>query len=80
MGNNIVIIINNSPFEYKDFKVGVPEYGTYREIFTSNLLVHGGTDIHHTTDLVALKRPWQEREYQVTILVPPLSATVIKKI
>jgi 1,4-alpha-glucan branching enzyme len=79
-GENLIIVINNSPQLYENFRMGVPQFGEYREIFSSNLDIYDGSGIHNEGHMKAEDISWHQKEWSIVCVVPPLSATVIKKI
>ena len=44
-GSDIVVVVNFSPEEQQEYRVGVPITGTYEEIFTSDKTEFGGSGI-----------------------------------
>lgn len=76
--NFLVIVINLQPIGYRDYRIGVPEMTTYREILNSDAAQFGGTNQVNDGIVVAQKIPWHGRENSVEITVPPIGAVILK--
>lgn len=70
---------NFTPVTRKNYKIGVPYSGTYKEIFNSDLKVYGGTDLKNGNNIKSQNgtNP-QNFEQYLTITLPPLSMIVLK--
>ncbi len=79
-GEEIIIILNMSIYEYQDFRLGVSQKGKYKEVFSSNLKVYDGTGSHNETAVTSEDIAFHQRENSIRITIPPLSATAFKKI
>ena len=69
-----------SIYEYQNFRLGVPKPGTYAELFSSNLKVYDGTGTHNAENILTENIGCHNRAQSVTLTIPPLSATALKKI
>lgn len=75
----IIAVINFTPVVYYDYKIGVPYEGTYEEVFNSDDKAYGGSgQTMEDTELFAKYEKWHNKDYHITIKVPPLGATFIK--
>ncbi len=71
-----VILLNFQPHTYEDFKIGVPEHGTYLEIFNSDDQKFGGSGHMNPKPLTSKKGMYHGQEQYIEIAVPPIGATV----
>jgi len=78
--NDLVIVLNMTPVTRHDFRVGVPYAGNWKEIFTSDALNFWGSDVKNGIAVKSESVNWHGRENSISITVPPLAATVFKRI
>lgn len=79
-GDNLIILCNFTPQYYEYFRIGVPEEGSYQEIFNSDLEEYGGSGKKNTGLLTAAKMPWHNRPQSLVIKVPPLAFIVFRPV
>ncbi len=71
-----VILLNFQPHTYQNFKIGVPEHGTYLEIFNSDEQKFGGSGHTNPNPLTSKKGMYHGQEQYIEIVVPPIGAAV----
>lgn len=76
--DEIVVICNFTPVEYKDYVVGVPRRGKYTEVFTTDRPEFGGGG-HTPISAQAKKRAVNLMPYSICVDVAPMSASYIKR-
>ncbi len=72
-GKEIIAICNFCPVKRTDYRIGVPQKGTYHCVFSSDKAIYGGNGIRmlsHKTDAV----PMHGMEQSIRLTLPPLSA------
>ena len=69
----IIAVLHFTPVERRGYRLGVPSPGVYREVFTSNKLLYGGTGLENPP-LTAEEGPMHGLPWHVTLDIPPLSA------
>ena len=75
----IIAVINFTPVVHYDYKIGVPHAGTYEEVFNSDDKAFGGAgETMDGAELFAKHEKWHNKDYHITIKVPPLGVTLIK--
>lgn len=75
-GETLLVVCNFTPVVHKNFKVGVPFKGKYKETFNSDREVFGGSG-HVNPRLKQSKQVTvDEREHSISITVPPLGIAV----
>ncbi len=78
--DDLIIICNMTPVVREEYRIGMPEAGSYREIFNSDSSAYGGSD------LVLKKRPkteavsWHGFDQSIIFTLPPLGIKVLKRI
>jgi len=78
--DTIITVCNFTPVVYEDYRIGVPYSCNYTEILNSDRQEFGGSDQKNTGILRAERQKWQNQEYSVEIMVPPLSAVYFKPV
>jgi len=77
-GENIISLINFAPVMREDYRIGVPEEGSYTEVFNSDQNEYGGWG--HTNDkaIKAEDIAMHGFDYSVTVKAPPLAMVCLK--
>ena len=76
-GSDIVVVVNFSPEEQQEYRIGVPITGTYEEIFTSDKAEFGGSGITNgkvKTD----SKPLHGQEQSINIKIPRFGVLFFK--
>ena len=74
----IVVVSSFTPEVHYDYRIGVPEAGTYQEVFNSDDTRYGGSGVSaggefHTADI-----PWHNRPQSIALAIPPLATVYLK--
>jgi 1,4-alpha-glucan branching enzyme len=75
-GNFVICVSNLTPVVRHDFRMGVPEGGTYRELLNSDDLEYGGSGIRNR-DVAAEQYGSHGRDYSLVLTLPPLSTVIL---
>ncbi len=78
--NFVVVCANFTPAVRKDYRLGVPEPGKYREIFNSDSQYYAGTNVGNGMGLDSEPISAQGRPQSIRLSLPPMGVTVFKKI
>ncbi|TLS37510.1 1,4-alpha-glucan branching protein GlgB [Pseudalkalibacillus caeni] len=78
-GDYEIIVCNFSTEVYYDYRIGVPSYGKYIELFNSDRKDFGGSGQLNEGDLHAMPREYHNMPYSLMIKIPPLAVSVISK-
>ncbi|MDB4926349.1 1,4-alpha-glucan branching protein GlgB [Mucilaginibacter sp.] len=78
--NDLVVVLNMTPVIRHDFRVGVPSGGNWKEIFNSDAQKFWGSGVSNNDAVYSEVVNWHGREHSINITIPPLGATVFKKI
>jgi 1,4-alpha-glucan branching enzyme len=76
----VLCVFNFTPKPLENYAVGVPEAGTYKEIFNSDAAWYGGTDIGNSGGVDTQKKPEHGFEHSLSITIPPLAALFIQRV
>ncbi len=76
---SIICLFNFTPVALEDYVLGVPEAGTYKEVFNSDAAWYGGTDVGNAGEVNS--QPQQEHGFEqtLTLTLPPLAALFLEK-
>ena len=77
-GSEIICVINFSPQERKDYKIGVPS-GTYEQIFNSNLQKYGGSALRKQLPIKTHKEFMHNQDSCIKINLAGYSAVFYKR-
>ena len=72
----LLILCNFSGEEQLDYKVGVPYYGKYKEIFNSDGAAFGGAGVVNPRMKTCQKAEWDEQPYRLTVKLPAAGISV----
>jgi len=78
--NELVVILNMTPNPHYGYRVGVHSKGKWGEIFNSDAKEFWGGGIDNPNPVTAEPVSWHGRDHSISITVPPLGATVFKKV
>ena len=76
--NELISICNFVPVTRDDYRIGVPEKGTYYEVFNSTSEKYGGEGITNG-NMKAEFIPMHGYDYSISVKIPALSSMFIKK-
>jgi 1,4-alpha-glucan branching enzyme len=74
----LVVALNFTPVLRRNYRIGVPFPGVYREILNSDSEFYAGSNQGNGSGLYAEPIPWMGRPYSIAITLPPLAGVVIK--
>ena len=77
-GSEILVVCNFQPVTRENYRVAVPVYGIYEEVFNSESAEFGGTDIKNEGDIKAINEKEHDLDYCIEITLPPLGVTYYK--
>jgi 1,4-alpha-glucan branching enzyme len=78
-GKFLVVVLNFTPIPRKNYRIGVPREGVYREILNSDSQFYGGSNMGNGQGLFAEPVPWMNQNYSLSITLPPLAGVVIER-
>ncbi|HLT20977.1 MAG TPA: 1,4-alpha-glucan branching protein GlgB [Thermomicrobiales bacterium] len=75
----IVAVFNFTPVPRHNYRLGVPESGTWQEIFNSDAIEYGGSGQGNFGGVETTPVPWGGRPTSILVTVPPLGAVFFSK-
>ena len=74
----VVVALNFTPVPRSGYRIGVPNAGQYTEIFNSDSDYYAGTNVGNGGSLTAEEIPWMDRDFSVSLTLPPLAGIILK--
>ncbi len=74
----VVVLLNLTPLVHHNFRIGVPEKGTYKEIMNSDYEIYGGSNIYNGLKLKTEDIVMHDRQQSINVTLSPLSITILK--
>jgi 1,4-alpha-glucan branching enzyme len=74
----LVIVANFTPVVRESHRVGVPEPGTYREVFNSDSEYYGGGNVGNLGSVQSVAEPCMGRPYSIQLVLPPLGIVYLQ--
>lgn len=76
-GRFVVVILNFTPVPRENYHIGVPEAGVYQEIFNSDSVYYGGSNMGNAGYISASHESWMGLPYSLKIILPPLAGVIL---
>ncbi|WP_003540319.1 1,4-alpha-glucan branching protein GlgB [Desulfotomaculum nigrificans] len=73
----LIVVCNFTPVLRQGYRIGVPQLGSYTEVFNSDGELYGGSGQSNDT-MQAGELPWHNQPYSLEIKLPPLATIFIK--
>jgi len=77
-GDSIIAVCNFVPVKRNDYKIGVPHYGRYAEIFTTDKKEYGGNGVCNGDSIGTLNQPLHGFEQCVSLTLPENSVIFLR--
>ena len=74
----IVVVCNLTPVVRRDYRIGVPEGGPYRELINTDLDVYGGSGVTNDAVIDASPQPSHGFGHCLALTLPPLATLMLK--
>jgi 1,4-alpha-glucan branching enzyme len=79
-GRPILAVLNFTPVPRHKYRVGVPVWGTWREIFNSDATEYGGSGAGNMGSVDSTSVAWHGRSQSLNLTLPPLAALFLKSV
>jgi 1,4-alpha-glucan branching enzyme len=73
----LVVVLNFTPVVRENYRIGVPEAGTYYEIFNSDSSLYDGSNVANG-EVVSEPIPWMHQANSINLTLPPLAGIILK--
>jgi len=70
----LVVVLNATPVVRKNYVIGVPHSGFYREVLNTDSTQYGGSNVGNMGGVQALALPHLGRPFSLSLALPPLGA------
>jgi len=77
---SLIFICSFTPLVRENYRIGVPRRGYYEEVFNSDNLKYGGSDVLNSGELVTYPIPKHNSTHSVNLTLPPLGLIVLKHV
>jgi len=78
-GNRFVIVaLNFTPVPRHNYRIGVPQPGSYREVYNSDSAYYAGSNLGNLGEIAAEQIPWMNRPYSIQLTLPPLGGVILQ--
>ena len=77
-GSEIICVCNFQPVQRDNYKIGVPVFGIYEEVFNSENKEFGGCGITNGGEIMSKLEKDHELDYSIDITLPPLGVLYFK--
>ena len=75
----LIVVLNFTPVPRHNYRIGVPRYGNYHEVFNSDAVFYGGSNLGNTC-VSSENTAWMGHENSIEISLPPLAGIVLCRI
>ncbi|HEB49210.1 MAG TPA: 1,4-alpha-glucan branching protein GlgB [Desulfobulbus sp.] len=76
----LVVVCNFTPVVRKEYRIGVPRGGEYRELINSDLDVYQGSGIRNPSPLRSSDQAVHGMDHSLSLTLPPLSTLILKPV
>ncbi|WHY69086.1 1,4-alpha-glucan branching enzyme [Neobacillus sp. SuZ13] len=76
----IIIVCNFTEVVYENFKVGVPSYAYYHEIFNSDAVSYGGSGQINKKKIKSVKKPFHNQPSHLEMTIPPFGISILQPV
>jgi 1,4-alpha-glucan branching enzyme len=74
----LLVICNFTPLVRRNYRVGVPGVGAWREVLNSDAEVYGGSGVGNLGGALSVPIPFHGRPHSLNLTLPPLGILVLK--
>jgi 1,4-alpha-glucan branching enzyme len=79
-GSFVLVILNFTPVPRTNYRIGVPASGIYHELFNSDSIYYGGSNMGNAGSIASTNEPWMGFSDSMVITLPPLAGIVFSLI
>ncbi len=75
----LIVVLNFTPVPRENYRIGVPEPGTYAEILNSDSEYYAGSNVSNGINIPSEEIAWMNRPVSLSLTLPPMAGIVLKK-
>ncbi|RYI25230.1 1,4-alpha-glucan branching protein GlgB [Bacillus infantis] len=79
-GEHLIAVCNFTADPYRNFRIGVPHAGSYREIFNSDKEEYGGSGWINKKVVKTEELEYHGRPYSIQMAIPPFGITILRPV
>ncbi len=76
----VVVVFNFTPVPRDNYRIGVPQAGSYREMLNSDSSHYGGSNVGNAGSVRATRKPWMGRKHSISLSLPPLGGLILEPV
>jgi 1,4-alpha-glucan branching enzyme len=77
-GEALAVVCNFTPLVRRNYRLGVPEAGVWREVLNSDATIYGGSGQGNLGGVEAVPVTFHGRPWSLVLTLPPLSALFLR--
>ncbi|HUF12480.1 MAG TPA: 1,4-alpha-glucan branching protein GlgB [Longimicrobiales bacterium] len=77
-GSSVLVVCNFTPEVWRNYRIGVPVAGNWREFLNSDAELYGGSGHGNLGGVESVPVPYHGRNHSVVLTLPPLSVVFMK--
>ena len=75
-GHVVIVALNFTPVPRENYRIGVPQPGTYVELLNSDSLFYAGSNVNNGSGVTAQNQAWMDQPHSMLIKLPPLASVI----
>jgi 1,4-alpha-glucan branching enzyme len=76
----LIIVCNFTEIVYENYKVGVPSYSFYTEVFNSDDIRYGGSGQVNNKKIKTIEKPFHNQPCHLEITIPPFGISILRPV
>jgi 1,4-alpha-glucan branching enzyme len=76
-GSSVTVALNFTPLPRRDYRIGLPKQGSYREVINSDSHYYTGSNLGNSGLIWAEAIPWMNLPFSAKITLPPLAGVIL---
>jgi len=77
-GQAMVVVLNFTPVARFNYRLGVPNAGSWVELINSDSMFYGGSNVGNSGSIQVENTPWMDFPYSLQVNLPPLAGVILK--
>jgi 1,4-alpha-glucan branching enzyme len=73
----LIVVLNFTPVVRENYRIGVPQAGTYHELFNSDSRMYDGSNVANG-EVTSEPIPWMNQLNSISLTLPPLAGIILK--